>query len=379
MLERNTFLMRKSIGDHFAAVPDPRVDRTKRHKLQDILVIAVCGVICGAEHWTHVELFGKINEAWFRTFLDLPNGIPSHDTLGRVFAVLDPDAFEAVVQAFVADLAGSRRGKHIALDGKTLRGSFNQASAKGPLHMVSAWVHENHVAFGQRAVDAKSNEIIAIPELLKRLDVEEATVTIDAIGCQREIAEQIIGQGGDYVLALKANQQSLYTDVQMYMDDGIAHGFAGEHDFWETVEKGHGRLETRRVWTSRDVGWLQDRHDGPALGSLTAIERERQVNGPCERQRRYFISSHPGRCAQRLGTLIRNHWSVEVQLHWSLDVCFHEDGCRVRMANAAENFSRLRRIALMLLKQEKTVKSGIAGKRLRAGWDRDYLLKVLGI
>ena len=379
MLERNSFLMRKSIWDRFAAVPDPRVDRTKRHKLQDILVIAVCGVICGAEHWTDVEMFGKVNEAWFRTFLDLPHGIPSHDTFGRVFAVLDPDAFEAVVQAFVADLAGSSRGKHIAIDGKTLRGSFDQASAKGPLHMVSAWVHENHVAFGQRAVDAKSNEIVAIPELLKLLDVEEATVTIDAIGCQKEIAEQIIDQGGDYVLALKANQQSLYTDVQMYMDDGIANGFTGEQDFWETVEKGHGRLETRQVWTTSDVGWLQGRHDWPALGSLTAVERKRQVNGHCERKRHYFISSHPGHCAQRLGTLIRNHWSVEVQLHWSLDVCFHEDSCRVRMANAAENFSRLRRIGLMLLKQEKTGKSGIAGKRLRAGWDRDYLLKVLGI
>jgi len=371
--------MRKSIWDHFAAVPDPRVERTKRHKLQDILVLGICGVICGAEHWTDIEMFGRVNEGWFRTFLDLPNGIPSHDTLGRVFAALDPDAFEAVVQAFVADLAGSSRGKHIAIDGKTLRGSFDRARSKGPLHMVSAWVHENHVAFGQRAVDAKSNEITAIPELLKLLDVDEATVTIDAMGCQKEIAEQIIDQGGDYVLALKANQQSLYTDVQMYMDDGIANGFAGTQDFWETVEKGHGRLETRQVWTTSEVEWLQGRHDWPALGSLTAVERERQVNGQCERQRRYFISSHPGHCAQRLGTLIRNHWSVEVQLHWSLDVCFHEDGSRVRVANAAENFSRLRRIALMLLKQEKTVKSGIAGKRLRAGWHRDYLLRVLGI
>lgn len=371
--------MSKSIWDHFAAVPDPRVERTKRHELQDILVIGVCAVICGAEHWTDVEMFGNVNKEWFGTFLDLPNGIPSHDTFGRVFAALDPDAFEAVMQAFVADLAGSSRGKHIAIDGKTLRNSFDRARAQGPLHMVSAWVHENCVAFGQRTVDAKSNEITAIPELLKLLDVEEATVTIDAMGCQKEIAEQIVDQGGDYVLALKANQGTLYEDARMYMEDGIAHGFAGEQDFWETVEKGHGRLETRRVWTTSDVGWLQERHDWPGLGSLTAIERERQVNGQCERKRHYFISSHPGHCAQRLGTLIRQHWSVEVQLHWSLDVSFHEDASRVRVANAAENFSRLRRIALMLLKQEKTAKGGIAAKRLRAGWDRDYLLKVLGI
>jgi len=371
--------MSKSIWDHFAAVPDPRVERTKRHELQDILVIGVCAVICGAEHWTDVEMFGNVNKEWFGTFLDLPNGIPSHDTFGRVFAALDPDAFEAVMQAFVADLAGSSRGKHIAIDGKTLRNSFDRARAQGPLHMVSAWVHENCVAFGQRTVDAKSNEITAIPELLKLLDVEEATVTIDAMGCQKEIAEQIVDQGGDYVLALKANQGTLYEDARMYMEDGIAHGFAGEQDFWETVEKGHGRLETRRVWTTSDVGWLQERHDWPGLGSLTAIERERQVNGQCERKRHYFISSHPGHCAQRLGTLIRQHWSVEVQLHWSLDVSFHEDASRVRVANAAENFSRLRRIALMLLKQEKTAKGGVAAKRLRAGWDRDYLLKVLGI
>ncbi len=371
--------MKKSIWDHFAIIRDPRVERTKKHKLQDILVLAVCAVLCGAEHWTHIEAFGKIHEAWFRTFLDLPHGIPSHDTFGRVFAALDPEAFEAALRALVGELAGGSRGKHIALDGKTLRHSFDRASAKAAVHMVSAWVHEDHVAFGQRAVEAKSNEITAIPELLQLLDLTEATVTIDAMGCQKEIARQIVEGKGHYVLNLKANQQSLYEDVQMYLDDGITQGFTGEHDFYETVEKGHGRLEIRRVWTSGEVQWLQERHDWPALGSLTVIERERHLPDRCERKRHYFLSSHPGHSAQRLGTLIRQHWSVEAQLHWSLDVCFHEDSSRVRMANAAENFSRVRRIALMLLKQEKTAKTGLAGKRLRAGWDRDYLLKVLGI
>lgn len=359
-------------------VPDPRVERTKKHKLQDILVIAVCAVICGAEHWTHIEAFGKIHEAWFRTFLDLPKGIPSHDTFGRVFAVLDPEAFEAVLRAFVADLAGSR-DKHIAVDGKTLRHSFDHASSRTPVHLVSAWGYEDHVVFGQLAVKTKSNEITAIPELLKILDLTSATVTIDAIGCQKEIARQIVDQKGDYVLALKENQPELYHDAQLYLEDALAHGFRGGHDFDETTEKGHGRLEIRRVWTTSDVSWLQTRHDWPALGSLTIVERERHRNGQTESKRHYFISSHSGRCAQRLGTLIRNHWSVEAQLHWSLDVCFHEDASRVRIANAAENFSRLRRIALMLLQQEKTAQTGIAGKRLRAGWDRDYLLKVLGI
>jgi predicted transposase YbfD/YdcC len=372
-------LNNKSIWEHFAILRDPRVERTKKHKLQDIVVIAVCAAICGAEHWTHIETFGKVHESWFRTFLDLPNGIPSHDTFGRVFAALDPEAFEAAVQAFVADLVGSSRGKHIAIDGKTLRHSFDRASAKAAVHMVSAWAYEDHVAFGQLAVEAKSNEITAIPELLQMLDLTEATVTIDAMGCQKEIARQVVERGGDYVLNLKANQPSLYEDVHMYLEDGIAHGFRGVHDTWETVEKGHGRLEIRRVWTSGEVAWLQTRHDWPALRSVTAVERERQLPDRCERERHYFLSSPPGHCAQRLGTLIRQHWSVEAQLHWSLDVCFHEDASRVRMANAAENFSRVRRIALMLLKQEKTAKTGIAGKRLRAGWDRDYLLKVLGI
>lgn len=371
--------MSTSIWEHFAVIPDPRVERTRKHKLGDILAIAVCAVICGAEHWTHIAEFGRANEGWFRTFLDLPHGIPSHDTFGRVFAALDPEAFEQALRAWIADLAGSSRGKHIAIDGKTLRRSFDRANAKGALHMVSAWVHENHVSFGQLAVEDKSNEITAIPKLLELLQLTDATVTIDAMGCQKEIARQIVEKEGHYVLALKANQQGLYQDVKLYMDDAIANGFTGEHDSYETTEKGHGRLDVRHTWCSSEVTWLRDRHDWPALASITAVESERQVHGRKQVERRYFISSHSGRCAQRLGTLIRNHWRVEAQLHWFLDVCFHEDGSRVRIANAAENLSRVRRIALMLLKQETTAKVGVAGKRLKAGWDRNYLLKVLNI
>ena len=371
--------MSTSILEHFAVIPDPRVERTRKHKLGDILAIAVCAVICGAECWTHIAEFGRANEAWFRSFLDLAHGIPSHDTFGRVFAALDPEAFERALRAWIADLAGSSRGKHIAIDGKTLRRSFDRANAQAALHVVSAWVHENHVSFGQLAVEDKSNEITAIPKLLDLLQLTEATVTIDAIGCQKDIAHRIVAQDGHYVLALKANQGQLYEDVKLYMDDAIANGFAGEHDRYETTEKGHGRLDIRRTWCSSEVAWLQARHDWPGLASLTAVEREYCLRGQRKLERRYFLSSHSGRCAQRLGTLIRNHWRVEAQLHWLLDVCFHEDASRVRIANAAENLSRVRRIALMLLKQETTAQVGVAGKRLKAGWDRNYLLKVLNI
>lgn len=368
-----------SIWEHFAVIPDPRMERTKKHKLQDIFALVVCAVICGAEHWTHIEEFGKANEEWFRTFLELPHGVPSHDTFGRVFAALDPDGFERAFQAWVHDLAGSSSGKHISIDGKTLRRSFDRASSKAAIHMVSAWVYENHAVFGQVSVDDKSNEITAIPRLLGMLQLRQATVTIDAMGCQREISRQIVDKQGHYVLGLKANQQALYEDVKMYLDDSVRQGFSGEHDYYETCEKGHGRIETRRTWTSSEVGWLQGRHSWPGLSSIAAVECERDIEGQRTLERRYFISSHSGRCAQRLGVLIRNHWRVEAQLHWSLDVCFDEDGSRVRVDNAAENLSRVRRIAFMLLKQEKTAKVGVKGRRLMAGWDRNYLLKVLRI
>jgi predicted transposase YbfD/YdcC len=359
--------MTASIWDHFAIVPDPRIERIKKHRLQDILAITICAVICGAEHWTHIEEFAKANEQWFRTFLGLPHGIPSHDTFGRVFTALDPDAFEQAFQQWVHDLAGSSSGKHIAIDGKTLRRSFDRASAKSGIHMVSAWVYENHAVFGQLRVDDKSNEITAIPKLLEMLQLTQATVTIDAMGCQKDIAKQIVDKQGHYVLGLKANQQGLYEDVKTYLDDGIRNGFVGEHDYYETLEKGHGRIETRRTCSTSEVGWLQGRHDWPALSSITAVECERNLEGQRTVERRYFISSHSGRCAQRLGVLIRNHWRVETQLHWSLDVSFDEDSSRVRVDNAAQNLSRVRRIALMLLKQENSAKVGVKGRRLKAG------------
>jgi len=363
----------------FRDMPDPRMVGKISHKLHDILVITVCAVLCGLEHWTQIEDFGKAHEAWFRTFLDLPNGIPSHDTFGKVLAALDPDAFERRIQLWIRALLGSHtRGKHIAIDGKTLRRSFDHASGKAAIHMISAYVHENHAVFSQVKVDDKTNEITAIPSLLEMLQLQEATVTIDAMGCQRQIAQKIIDRHGHYVLALKGNQSSLQEDVQLFMEDRISRGITQQGDYYETVEKSHGRIEVRKCWMCWQVDWLTERHGWPGLASIVAVESTRTIDGKTSTERRYFISSHSGRQAQKLAVLIRNHWRVENELHWTLDVSFNEDQCRVRIDNAAENLARIRRISLILLKQETSCKLGIKSKRAKAAYDRNYLLRLLG-
>ena len=371
-----------SVWEHFYVLPEPRIERQKKHKLEDLLTITSGAVIGGADTWNDIEDFGEAQERWFRTFLELPHGSPSHDTFGRVLAALDPEAFERCFQAWVADLAGSSAGKHIAIDGKAIRRSLDRASGKACIHLVSAWVCEDHAVFGQLAVDQKSNEITAIPKLLEMLQLKGSTVTIDAIGCQKEIARQIQEKGGDQVLALKGHQGTLHEDVTLFLDDALTRDFQGiKHDTWEQTEKGHGRLETRRVWCTEEVAWLSRRHPAWAgLRSIAVVESRRQVGQePASVERRYFISSLPGRCAQKIGRVVRNHWGIESRLHWSLDVCFGEDQSRARIRNAAENLSRVRRIALMLLKQERSTKVGIKSKRLMAGWEEAYLLKVLGI
>mgnify|MGYP000060320180 CR=1 FL=1 len=363
----------------FRDMPDPRMLGKVSHKLHDLLVITICAVLCGLEHWTQIADFGRAHEAWFRTFLELPNGIPSHDTFGKVLAALDPDAFERRIQLWIHALLGSQtQGKHIAIDGKTLRRSFDHASGKAAIHMIHAYVHENHAVFSQLKVDDKTNEITAIPSLLEMLQLQDATVTIDAMGCQKQIARQIIGRGGHYVLALKGNQSSLQEDVQAFMDDRIARGVTRYGDSYETVEKSHGRLEVRKCWTCGQVDWLLRRHNWAGLACMAVVECTRTVNGKTSSERRYFISSHSGRQAQKLAVLIRNHWRVENELHWTLDVSFNEDQCRVRIENAAENLARIRRISLILLKQENSCKLGIKSKRAKAGYDRNYLLTLLG-
>lgn len=372
--------MATSIWEHFCVLPDPRVDRTKLHKLEDILTIALCAVICGAETWVDIADFGRAKEAWLHTFLELPHGIPSHDTFGRIFAVLDPRGFERCFQSWIADLAGSSEGKLIAIDGKTIRRSLDRANGKAAIHMVTAWVHENHAVFAQVRTEDKSNEIKAIPRLLEMLNLKAATVTIDAIGCQRDIAQKVLDKDGHYVLAVKNNQESLYEDIRLFLDDAIENGFHGlQHDVYEQTEKGHGRIETRRCWTTGQTEWLGQRHSWPGLQSIAAVECSRKIGQTISTERRYFISSLPGRTAQRIAVAVRNHWCVENELHWSLDVCFGEDQSRVRIGNAAENLSRVRRLALTLLKQERTAKVGIKAKRLMAGWNENYLLKVLRI
>jgi predicted transposase YbfD/YdcC len=369
-----------SLRAHFAALPDPRVERTKRHQLLDVVTIAVCAVLCGADTWVDTEAWGKAKLAWLRTWLELPNGIPSHDTFGRVFAALDAAAFEACFLGWVRGLAAITAGQVVAIDGKTLRRSHDRTGGKGPLHLVSAWAAANRLVLGQVAVADKSNEIVAIPALLDGLDIEGAVVTIDAMGCQTAIARRIRTGGADYVLALKDNQPTLHDLVAHHfavVGDGDAAGLAPATR--ATVGKGHGRLEVRRCWASDApavLDWLDPQRTWPALGSIACVETERRIDGEVARERRYFLTSLPADPA-RIGAAIRGHWGIENRLHWVLDIAFREDECRVRTGHAAENFAVLRRIALNLLRRETTAKVGVKAKRLRCGWDDAYLLKVL--
>ena len=372
--------MADSISTYFADLPDPRSPLGRLHRLGDLLSIAICGVICGAESWVEIAQFGRDKQEWFRTFLTLPNGVPSHDTFGRVFAALDPPAFERCFLNWTQGLADRKSGRIIAVDGKTLRRSFEHAWNKTPVHMVSAFASANQLVLGQLATEAKSNEITAIPKLLELLDIKGSIVTIDAMGCQKAIAHDIVGGGGDYVLAVKENQPTLYQHVKALMNEGLLESFqAMKHDRCEETEADHGRIETRRLWCTSEVQWLRQREAWPGLASVAMVESTRSINGPATPERRYYISSLSGTDARLMAAAIRGHWGVENQLHWSLDVSFREDECRVRKGHGAENFSRLRRIALNLLKKERTVKIGIKAKRLKAGWNHDYLLKVLQV
>lgn len=375
--------MANSIQEHFGGLPDPRRAQGRRHRLSDMIVIAVCAVICAADSWSDVVDFGNAKLKWLGTFLDLPHGVPCQDTFERVFARLDPDAFERCFVSWAAALAESSGGKLVAIDGKKIRRSFAHAwDHSTATHLVSAFVHENATVLGQLSVDCKENEIVAIPRLLELLDLAGATVTIDAMGCQCEIAGKIVESGGDYVLAVKENQPTLHDSLRRNLGEMILENFAGvRHGFVETVDGDHGRVETRRVWVTDQLDdWLkaEQRQRWAGLKSVAVVEAEREVPlKPTSVERRYFICSLAGTDAERMAHIIRGHWSVENQLHWVLDVSFAEDQSRQRKDHSAENFSRLRRIALNLLRRETTRKRGIKGKRLNAAWDHDYLLKLL--
>jgi predicted transposase YbfD/YdcC len=369
-----------SIGEHFSDLADPRMDRTKHHQLLDIIAIAICGVICGADSWVDLELFGRSKEAWLKRFLSLPNGIPSHDTFGRVFARLDPQQFAQCFTSWVKAVSQLTQGQVIAIDGKTLRRSHDRANGKSAIHLVSAWASANHLVLGQLKVDDKSNEITAIPELLAVLDLSGCIVTIDAMGCQKAIARQIVEQGADYVLALKENQGRLHREVTDTLERGMASGFEGlEHDFHQTVGKGHGRIETRQCWVVSEPEVLEYLNGDGAwegLGSVAMVRSKRVLGEEEEIEDRYYISTLPGD-AQRLLEATRTHWEIENCVHWVLDIAFDEDSCRVRQGNAPQNLAVVRHIALNLLKMEQTSKGGVKARRKRAGWDEDYLLKVL--
>lgn len=361
-----------ALMEHFSQIEDPRRDHGKRHVLEEILVLTICAVICGADSFVAVEGFGKAKIDWLRRFLTLPNGIPSHDTLGAVFARLNPRQFEQCFLDWVNAVFERTTGNVIAIDGKTLRRSYDRNSKKAALQMVSAWASSNHLVLGQVAVDDHSNEITAIPQLLEVLDVQGCIVTIDALGCQQDIAAQIIDQGGDYVLAVKANQGGLFTEVHQCFADIAADGMR----FYETEEQGHGRTETRWYWMTETLPWPLRRIHWKGLRSMGVVETSRTVGEKYSVERRYYISSLPAD-AERLAEAVRGHWHIENRLHWVLDVAFREDESRIRTGHAAENMAVVRRIALNLLRQDTSVKLGVANKRLKAGWDEQYLLKIL--
>lgn len=368
------------IARAFEQMPDPR-HHNVRHKLFDILTIALFAVICGADGWVAVVAYAKAKIRWLRTILDLPAGIPSHDTFGEVFARLNPEAFETCFRAWMASMVELSGGKLVALDGKSIRRSFEEGWNKsGMAHIVSAFVTANQMVFAQQKTDGKGQELDAVEKLLATLDLEGAVVTIDALGCNAKVAQQILDAKADYVLQVKENQPTLLAKLKVTMEDARLDGFAGlVSDSFQETDKGHGRIETRRLWVCWDVELLGAlAKDWPGLRSLIMVQRTRQINGKSSTEWAYYISSLDARrTAQQFAGYVRDHWGIENSLHWQLDVSFREDERRIRKGHGAEHFSRLCRLALNLLKRETTQKTGIAIKRQTCGWDNDYLLKVV--
>jgi predicted transposase YbfD/YdcC len=368
-----------SIRKCFAEVPDPRREHMRLHNLWDIIAITILAVVAGADSWVEVAKYGVSKYSFLLTFLELPNGIPSHDTFCRVFALLKPTALQDGFIKWVQAIAEATLGRLVAIDGKTARHSFDKGAGKGPLHMVSAWASENRLLLGQQACDCKSNEITAIPELIKNIEISGSIVTIDAMGCQKEIAAAIREADADYVLAVKDNQPTLHEDIRNVFSDGLDTNFVNmDHRSYCTEEEGHGRVETRIYHIVRVPETLKERHsewEGLRTIGLVYSERAEGDKEP-SMETRVFISSLPPKVKQFAGA-VRGHWGIETTLHWVLDIGFREDESRLHKGHGQENMCLIRRLAASLLHNEPTCKAGIACKRKCAGWDDDYLLKVL--
>lgn len=361
----------------FGTVEDPRVNRQRRHNLLDIIAIAVCAVVGGADSWVDVALFGRSKDAWFRTFLELPNGIPSHDTFGRVFSLLDPVAFQQAFQAWVRAIQQNIQGV-VAIDGKTVRRSHDRSKGKQAIHLVSAWASENYLALGHVKVDDKSNEITAIPELLRMLDLKGCLVTVDAMGCQRDIAKDILDAGADYLLAVKGNQETLAEDVEQEFKQAQIQDFAHmDHLYFETLEKGHGRIEKRQYWYTHDIEGLGTLERWPGLAGMVMCRATRTVKSETSVEDRYFITSSTHNDVEKIAHGVRAHWGIENRLHWVLDVAFLEDQSRIRLRHAAENMATIRKIALNTIKKNTTRKASARAKRKLAGWEEDFLKDLL--
>jgi len=377
-----------SLIEHFKDLADPRIDRTKEHDLIDVLIIAVCCLLCAGESFNDMEDFGKAKEEWFKGFLKLRHGIPSHDTFNRVFQALDPKQFLECFLRWTQSLREAIPQEVVALDGKALRRAMNKSQT--PRYVVSAWAESNGLVLGQLKVDEKSNEITAVPELLRVLELAGCIVTVDAMGCQKKIAKEIIEADADYVLALKGNQEKVHQEVKSFLDASLEQQKqqrpkgalvpkeAAALKSCETLEKDHGRIETRRYYQSDYLDWFADKDQWEGLRSVGMVESIRQIDGKSTLERRYYLSSLPVE-VETFGRAVRGHWGVENKLHWVMDVCFREDQSRARQGYAAENLATLRRLALNLLKREKTKRRGIRGKQLNASWDHPYLLRLLGI
>ena len=364
---------------YFSVLEDPR-RYNRRHYLRDILVIAICAAIGGADGWDDVALFGKAKEQWLKEVLSLklPHGIPSAHTFRRVFAALDAERFQTCFVNWVQAVERVTEGQIVAIDGKTLRRSHDRSLGQEALHIVSAWASASGLVLGQLKVDDKSNEIPAVPELLEMLKVEGCIVTLDALHCQTQTVETIVEKKADYVLPVKENQPRLLEALQLLFDDAEEMHWV-KCDSFRTVSKGHGRIETRECWTTSDPEYLKyiaNLADWRGLQSIAMVEATRRIGEQTTTKRRYFISSLETNAEQMLNA-VRSHWGIENNVHWVLDVTFREDDCRIRRGNGAENFAVLRHIALNLLKRENSAKRSLRAKRKKAAWDDDYLLKVL--